>query len=266
MKILTFTFETELEFSEPVESHDFLLRCQPTSTVAQTVFDATTIVAPATALARQTDGFGNLLQLGRIESPHSEFAFVSSGTVLVDAEGSHACRPHPVYSRPSEMCQPGPTVQAFAKDVLQVCPNLGPWEKAQRLSHALHTAMAYEPGTTTVSTTAEEALAQMKGVCQDYTHALVTLCREAGIPARYVNGFLIGVGATHAWAEVHDGERWHGIDPTNDCLVNDNYIALSHGRDFSDCPIEAGTFRGGARQSQHVKVEVTDDAKRGWSA
>ena len=68
---------------------------------------------------------------------------------------------------------------------------------------------------------------------------------------------MLGEGATHAWVEVFDGQLWHGIDPTNDRLVDDGYIAFSHGRDFSDCPIEVGVFRGGARQSQSVAVSVT---------
>ena len=76
---------------------------------------------------------------------------------------------------------------------------------------------------------------------------------------------MVGEGATHAWVEVHDGSRWRGVDPTNDCQVTDDYIVLSRGRDFADCPIEVGVFIGGARQKQTVRVTVTDDSTVEWA-
>ncbi len=77
-------------------------------------------------------------------------------------------------------------------------------------------------------------------------------------------GFLVGEGETHAWVEVHDECCWRGLDPTNRREVDCGYIALSHGRDFADCPIERGVFVGGARQSMSVSVRVTDDASLTW--
>lgn len=85
MKILNYFFETHLEFSEPVRDHDFVLRCMPPNTGAQTVMDAQIIVEPPATLAAQVDGFGNNLQVGRLEAPHSSFSFVSSGMVMVDS-------------------------------------------------------------------------------------------------------------------------------------------------------------------------------------
>lgn len=79
MKILNYFFETHLEFSEPVRDHDFVLRCMPPNTGAQTVMDAQIIVEPPATLAAQVDGFGSNLQVGRLEAPHSSFSFVSSG-------------------------------------------------------------------------------------------------------------------------------------------------------------------------------------------
>lgn len=73
---------------------------------------------------------------------------------------------------------------------------------------------------------------------------LIAACRCAGVPARYVNGFLVGEGETHAWVEVHDECCWRGLDPTNRHEVDCGYIALSHGRDFTDCPIERDAVAG----------------------
>lgn len=264
MKILNYSFETRLEFSEPVKEHQFVLRCMPPNTGSQTVMDAQIIVEPPATLAEQVDGFGNKLQIGRLEGAHESFSFISSGMVLVDTAQVRAVPLHPMYLRASELTQPGPNIKSFVADVLRVCCNASVLEKADRLAAAIAGAMDYVKGATDVQTTAEDALTLGRGVCQDYAHVLIACCREAGVAARYVNGFLLGEGETHAWVEVHDGARWHGVDPTNRRAADCSYITLSHGRDFSDCPIERGVFVGAATQTQTVRVHVTDDAA--WAA
>ena len=116
----------------------------------------------------------------------------------------------------------------------------------------------YKTGSTTNQTTAEMALAQGCGVCQDYAHILIALCRQQGIPARYIAGFMIGEGATHAWVEVYVNGKWLGIDPTHNRIVDDLYIKLAEGRDFADCIIDRGLFNGVAQQSQYVEVKVVE--------
>ena len=262
MKILTFTFETTLRFSEPVSDHAFVLRCLPHSTPTQTVLDSQLIVSPRTTVSAQRDGFGNELRIGRINRPHDDFDFIASGLAVVDALPSGAPEyAHPMFLGDSPRATADAAIRAFADDVLRVMGNASPAEKALRLAHALHERMAYSPGATDVTTTAADAFAAGAGVCQDFTHVLIAACRAAGVSARYTSGLMLGEGATHAWAEVYDGEHWRGIDPTNDRAVDDGYIAFSHGRDFSDCPIETGVFRGGARQSQHVAVSVSCDGE-----
>lgn len=258
MRILNFTFETTLRFSEPVESHDFVLRCLPRTTPLQTVLESQLILAPGANVSAQRDGFGNELRIGRIEQPHEEFDFIASGLVVVDETPAGQREfAHPVFERFSPRAFADEAIREFSGDVLRVMGNASPMTKACRLSRALHERMEYVPGATDVSTTAAQAFAAKRGVCQDFAHVLIASCRSAGVAARYVNGLMVGEGATHAWVEVYDDEYWRGIDPTNDCLVNDGYIAFSHGRDFSDCPIEAGVFRGGARQDQCVSVSVS---------
>ena len=96
-------------------------------------------------------------------------------------------------------------------------------------------------------------------MCQDYTHIMLGLCRHLGIPARYVAGFMIGEGATHAWLEVYARGHWIGIDPTNNRVVDDMYIKMSEGRDASDCIIDKGVFFGNVQQKQSVFVKVTQE-------
>ncbi|MBQ3671009.1 MAG: transglutaminase family protein, partial [Treponema sp.] len=110
-----------------------------------------------------------------------------------------------------------------------------------------------------------------KGVCQDYAHLFIALCREAGIVARYVCGMSKGEGATHAWAEffVPDGEfraangqnasgTWYGIDPTRNKFTDDDYVILAVGRDFSDCQVDRGVFCGSVEQRQTVFVKTAE--------
>jgi len=116
----------------------------------------------------------------------------------------------------------------------------------------------YKSGSTSITTTAETALRQGCGVCQDYAHILIALCRQQGIPARYVAGFMIGEGVTHAWIEIYAAGKWLAIDPTHNRIVDELYIKLSSGRDFGDCIIDRGIFRGIAKQQQAVTVLVEE--------
>lgn len=116
--------------------------------------------------------------------------------------------------------------------------------------------MKYVPGTTNIQTTASQAFRQGTGVCQDYAHIYLAMARLLGYPARYMSGMMLGEGATHAWVEAAVDGKWIGIDPANDCLVDDRYICFAHGRDYADCPVERGIFLGAASQSQEVLVSV----------
>ena len=84
----------------------------------------------------------------------------------------------------------------------------------------------------------------------------IAVCRALGIPVRYVVGMQEGTGETHAWAEIYDNGIWVGIDPTNNKLVDDRYLTLSHGRDFADCGINRGLFIGGGTQKQTIQAMV----------
>ena len=131
-------------------------------------------------------------------------------------------------------------------------------DQAVALSTWVYQHMRYQPGLTQTNTTAAEALALGQGVCQDYAHILLALCRAAQIPARYVNGFMEGEGATHAWVEVYDQAAWWGIDPTNNRQIEWGYIKLSHGRDAEDCPVNRGVFTGTATQTAEIRVIVEE--------
>ncbi len=124
------------------------------------------------------------------------------------------------------------------------------------LMHRLHADFTYQKAATDVTTTAEQALERGAGVCQDYAQIFLALVRLFGIPARYVTGMLEGEGQSHAWIEIALGGYWYGLDPTNDCAVAHSHVKIGSGRDFADCRISQGVFRGAAHQELLVEAAV----------
>lgn len=129
----------------------------------------------------------------------------------------------------------------------------GAMDLAERACAWTHRSMTYQHGITGVHTTAAEALAGGQGVCQDYAHVMLALCRQAGLPARYVSGHLLGEGGSHAWVEVvvDDPLRTSSgrmvavaFDPTHDRRAGQGYFTVAVGRDYADVAPTSGTFEG----------------------
>jgi transglutaminase-like putative cysteine protease len=131
----------------------------------------------------------------------------------------------------------------------------------------VHRSLDYQWGVTGVGTTASEALAGGLGVCQDYAHIMLTACRIAGLPARYVSGHLTGEGGSHAWVEIlhpdpHRRGTWmaEGWDPTHNRRANADYLVVAVGRDYADAAPLSGTYEGkGATNTLAVdkRLDVT---------
>lgn len=126
--------------------------------------------------------------------------------------------------------------------------------------------ITYLPGVTSVKTTAEEVWAAGAGVCQDLSHLLIGALRSAGVPTRYVSGYLMAEldceldqptsGESHAWIEYWVGS-WVGLDPTNAGDVGNDHVVVGHGRDYSDVAPLRGIFTGGPAVDMFVDVSVT---------
>lgn len=123
-------------------------------------------------------------------------------------------------------------------------------EFAEAACGFVHAAIGYEYGPTSVSTTAAEAFAGGRGVCQDHAHVLLAICRAAGVPARYVSGHLLGEGGSHAWTEVlvaeRDLARAVAFDPCNGRLAGATYVTVATGRDYADVAPTSGRYVGAA--------------------
>jgi transglutaminase-like putative cysteine protease len=125
---------------------------------------------------------------------------------------------------------------------------------ADRINDWVYQSMTYRFGVTGVRTTAAQALALGAGVCQDYSHVMLALCRVCGLPARYVSGHMLGQGGTHAWVEVvlptrdgkGDGIAWV-FDPTHASRGGLGYVTIAVGADYSDVAPTSGSYLSPAR-------------------
>lgn len=139
-----------------------------------------------------------------------------------------------------------------------------PSETAGALMAAVRHAMTYERGTTNVHTTAVEALAEGRGVCQDFAHVMIGACRAAGLPARYVSGYLYDPehgdrGESHAWVDVHLGDAgWLSLDPTHDTEQDERYVRVGVGRDYADVPPSRGVYKATADETLEVSVTIRE--------
>jgi transglutaminase-like putative cysteine protease len=139
-----------------------------------------------------------------------------------------------------------------------------PLKQALELSEYVHDNFQYQQGVTSIETPLEDIWRGRAGVCQDFTHLLIYLLRLTGLPARYVSGYVCpreegvrGAGATHAWVEVYvPFYGWLGLDPTNNCIVNDGHVRMAIGRNFADCTPVKGTYKGTGAHTLEVSVHI----------
>ncbi len=273
MKSLRFTYKMQMFFETPISNHHFTLRCFPPSDGWQTILGENVEIYPNHFICNQTDSFSNHCMYGKAMIPHTHFSVEVSGTAQVFGtnpieldDGMES-----VFKFPTKLTQCGANLKAFYEKIIKSPPeeekcmnlsesfsSLSNFQKAELFMNSLFNAFKYLQGVTGVFTTAEEAFSLGQGVCQDYAHILLALCRKARIPCKYVVGMMIGEGATHAWVEVFEKGKWLSLDPTHKRLADDTYIVLSRGRDAQDCSINQGLFTGGGKQTQKVSVLVEE--------
>jgi len=256
LKTVNFQYNTKLLFSSPASEHSFLLRILPQSDDRQSIKNLSWNIEPSAVVWRTSDNFGNEALAGRIAAAHDYFSFGINGTAEISSAHYTAClEPERVLFYPTELTRPDSKIIEFYNK-LECSAERGTLQRVQHFSHCVHTHLRYERGITTNSTTAAEAFDLRVGVCQDYAHILLALLRLDGIPCRYVAGLASSYGETHAWVEAWLADKYHGIDPTRDTLINEGYLALSRGRDFEDCSVERGVFKGACRGTQTINLNM----------
>ena len=256
MKRYLYNYQTIVTFSQPVTNHYLLLRCQPMTGSYMRIDEEHLIVSPGYNISRDVDSFGNRLIYGGQREEHTALAYVSAGIVEMSQYVTRTPRGiSPIYLIPTPLT----TLDNEQAAEWENKHNSGDTvEEGMNICNEVYALMNYMPLTTTVDTPAMEVYRLKKGVCQDYAHLMIAICRLNGIAARYVCGFMEGTGETHAWVEIHDGYSWIGFDPTNNCRISYGYVKIAHGRDASDCPVNRGVYIGNALQQTQINVTLKE--------
>lgn len=258
-------------------------RLQPISAGQQTCQSFLLKILPSTRLSHYLDFHFNYVHLFDITQPHTELTVAATSVVtttdtpLLDAAATLAPLANVAASATLDRCydflqsstyvEAGPELWRLALDATD--GQTDTWQAAQAIMRFVHREFRYQPASTNVHTHMREVLAARTGVCQDFAHVMLGLCRALKIPARYVSGYLYngpvdqlkGAQASHAWVEVYiPGPGWCGLDPTNNCLTVGQHVKVAVGRDYADVSPIKGTYRGVGKRVLTVEVLVTNQS------
>ena len=294
---LRITHDTRYRYEPPVLTAVHMTHLTPPPTRCQDRLDARLQVHPQPAsITESLDIYRNVRTFFEIASPHDELLVRASSlveTYAPDPVGStlawDAVRDSFVYHvgaewhpaaefiYPSHYVHPGEVFADYARPSFP--PGRPLIDAARELMQRVHQDFTYASRSTEINTPAAEALAQRRGVCQDFSHVMLACLRSLGLPARYVSGYLltqpppgqprlVGSDASHAWVAVflpdvaaqHGGHGWYDLDPTNDRhgwgAPGEDFVRLAVGRDYADISPMRGVIHGGAGHELDVGVTV----------
>jgi transglutaminase-like putative cysteine protease len=277
---------TDYHYPAPVAEAYLELRLTPQSRRDQIVKQHALLIEPSVQVSNYEDYFGNQVSFISLPFRHLRLK-VSSEALVATTE-----RPLPAeslelsvqearqilgsalpfvfdYLQPTEMVKISRDSAQWARRYLSGRMTLQ--KGLEELIQAIWESFDYEKGSTEFSTDLSVVWKQRRGVCQDFAHVMLSVLRTAGLPSRYVCGYietappasesgakrLVGSIATHAWVEVFiPGQTWVALDPTNNRWCGEQHIAVSFGRDARDAAPIRGTFKGGGKQNLKVRVKV----------
>jgi transglutaminase-like putative cysteine protease len=264
---LTVEHITELGYDEPIVEAYTEVRLKPSHRDGQRCSSFSLQTEPRGATIEEyVDRFGNTVHHFDVLESHERLAVVARSEVwTAPTYIADAPTPSPLdrwdLLAPSRYVPADDALAALAASVDASDP-FG--RTARTLMDAVRGAMTYERGSTDVHTTAVEALGDGRGVCQDFAHVMIGVCRARGIPARYVSGYLYdpsngGRGESHAWVDVHAGEHgWLSLDPTHATEQGERHVRVGVGRDYADVPPSRGVYRGTATETLSVAVTIRE--------
>jgi transglutaminase-like putative cysteine protease len=264
--------ETRFDYDSAARASYNELRLTPRTELRQTALETKIITMPGAQQYSYVDYWGTHVVAFNVDRRHEVLSI--TGQALVDTQTSDEpddCGWDDVGDASLTMAdhlqhrlytQPSSELTGIAAELRRAKP----LDTARAVFEYTHGALRYRRGVTGVHTSANEAYADGAGVCQDFAHLGLALCRAVGLPSRYVSGYFhpdpdaaIGeevTGESHAWVEVWTG-KWWGYDPTNDLEVGERHVAVGRGRDYSDVPPVKGIYAGNAENSMRVVVRMT---------
>jgi len=275
---LQIVHRTGFRYAEVVEASFNEVRMTPMTGEGQMLLNHSLDVRPAAAVQTYSDYWGALVEGFDVHVPHRILEIIAMSTVDTapgaapvaigtwqDVLETSLQDRYSEFLAPSDYVDDARDHDARAPIVEQMLAEARPYEAARIAVAATRERLTYTPGVTDVSTTSAQAWESGHGVCQDFSHLTISLLRSAGIPARYVSGYLhteeaapgqTVTGESHAWLEYWDG-GWHALDPTNDRMVGSAHVLVARGRDYADVPPLKGIYAGGQSEALGVTVDIT---------
>jgi transglutaminase-like putative cysteine protease len=269
---------TQVSYTAPVRASFNEARMTPLTIPAQITLESRVTAGPGVPVWTYCDYWGTFVSVFDITDPHESLVIRAQATVETGQELAAAPPPRLPWAelrartssgRLLEFLLPTPlttVTPAVAATVLDAVRDADPVEAATEIASRVRSQVSYMAGATGVRTNAQEAWDQGQGVCQDMAHLTVALLREAGLPARYVSGYLHAdpsaepgqtvVGESHAWVEYWAGS-WLPCDPTSGAPVRERHVVVARGRDYADIPPLKGIYHGAPTSALDVTVEVT---------
>ncbi|MFT3784364.1 MAG: transglutaminase family protein [Nibricoccus sp.] len=270
---------TRFVYRTPVRDSLNEVRLQPIETATQRLESFSLKITPHAPTMHQLDFYQNHVHRFDVLPPHTSLEVEATSVVInsrppnpldgpaVALDAMNRCMDRADcydFMQPSTYITLDADVTAVATKITLGCKDT--WTAVLALLRFIHDEFHYQPAVTNVHTKMSEALRLRQGVCQDFAHVLIGLCRSLKIPARYVSGYLYngpadqlkGAQASHAWLEVFiPGHDWIGIDPTNHMQTSERHVRIASGRDYADVSPIRGTYRGTGDRTLHVDVLVT---------
>lgn len=257
-------------------------RMLPVSSEGQLVLFSNLEILPISSHHSYVDYWGSRVSSFEILTPHKELALTATSLVEVRprphdesgiswstlAAASERTTDTVEHLKQTRRTNPPDEVVTIAREI--AAKEKDACVAALAICEAVGSSVEYMQGVTGVHSTAAEAWAVRKGVCQDIAHLALGALRAVGIPSRYVSGYLhpkpsaaIGetvAGESHAWVEWFCGDEWRGFDPTNRIDIGDRHVLVGRGRDYNDVPPLRGVYAGPFGSTLFVKVEITREA------
>ena len=271
---------TKFRYKPVVRESVMEVRMQPRSDDGQRCLSFSLDVRPAAAIMQYRDFLGNIVHHFDIAGSHSELTVKAQALVdvlpqpepMIEASRTWAELDQMVAGGdywemmlPSTFARPTPLLEDLARE-MELKRQGTPLSLLLEITQAIHEKFAYVPNSTMVDSPIDDALADRRGVCQDFAHIMIALVRKLRVPCRYVSGYLFhsegsktvtAEGASHAWVEaLLPGLGWTEFDPTNNMLSGDRHIRVAVGRDYAEVPPTRGVFKGGAESELSVSVTV----------
>lgn len=266
------THRTIYDYSQPARAIMQLLRLTPRPHDGQHILRWRIDADADVRLIAGNDRFGNVTHMLVVERSVDRLTIDVRGEAeTADTKGIlTGCEerlPPELFLRSTALTQPDPAISAFAYDVAG--SGADPLTALHALLTAIHREIVFDTDPTHSGTTAAQALAHGRGVCQDMAHIFIACARRLGVPARYVSGHLArsdgltDQAASHAWAEAHvSGLGWVGFDPANGISPTDAYLRVATGLDYLDAAPVRGSRIGGGDERLTVQLRVLDAARQ----